>query len=260
MDIDAYLARIGYAGPREPTLENLRAMHAAHFRSVPFETVDIHLGRPIRIGEDAQFDKIVVQGRGGWCHEINGLWVRALRQLGYRADLLNGRVLINGRLTPPFSHETVLVHFDEPWLSDVDMSSRSAGPLRLHEAGWQIYDERRYVFDNDGDHWFLHEREPGMQDLLMIFTLQPHDFADFEPTCDWQQTSADSHFTWQPVATIPTPRGRAHLIGMTLMTIEEGIRSERILDSDAERDQVLAETFGIRLNNHTWLPPRTPPA
>ena len=34
--IDAYLARIGYDGPRTPSAETLRALHVRHLLTVPF--------------------------------------------------------------------------------------------------------------------------------------------------------------------------------------------------------------------------------
>ena len=75
--LDAYLARIGLRGPCEPTLETLVALHRAHMLSVPFENLDIHLGRPLVLDPAANFEKIVTRRRGGWCYEQNGLfgWV-----------------------------------------------------------------------------------------------------------------------------------------------------------------------------------------
>ena len=42
MDVDAYLQRIRYRGPREPTAATLCALQRAHLRAVPFENLDIH--------------------------------------------------------------------------------------------------------------------------------------------------------------------------------------------------------------------------
>jgi N-hydroxyarylamine O-acetyltransferase len=57
----AYLRRIGYQGSLEPDIHTLRAMHRAHSLSVPFENLDIHLGRPIVLNEARLFDKIVTR-------------------------------------------------------------------------------------------------------------------------------------------------------------------------------------------------------
>jgi N-hydroxyarylamine O-acetyltransferase len=253
MNLDAYLARIGYEGDRTPTLENLQAMHRAHFYSVPFENIDIHLGRRLEIDEDHIFDKVVRQKRGGWCHELNGLWGRALRQLGYTVDILGARVMKPaGQLSIPHSHTSMLVHLSEDWLSDVGFGSRFAGPLRMAERAVQEIEGRKYAVANDGDHWFVSNTEPGVAFAQLVFTLDPQTFENAREACEWQQSSPESNFTQQSLATLPNPRGRVTLAGLKLMTIVDGERIERVLGSRAEADAVLEEHLGIALEGHTW--------
>ena len=76
----AYLARIGAAAPDEPTLAALAALHRAHLLAVPFENLDIALGRPIRLDRPALLAKVVDARRGGYCYELNGLFALLLRQ------------------------------------------------------------------------------------------------------------------------------------------------------------------------------------
>ena len=74
VDVPSYLQRIGYNGPTDPTVETLGALTLAHVRTVPFENLDIHANRPIRLEQAAVFAKIVGQRRGGFCYELNGLF------------------------------------------------------------------------------------------------------------------------------------------------------------------------------------------
>ena len=67
MDVQAYLRRINYCGELAPTAATLRDLHRAHMLAVPFENLDIHLGRPILLDGQALFDKIVTHRRGGFC-------------------------------------------------------------------------------------------------------------------------------------------------------------------------------------------------
>ena len=60
--------------------------------AVPFENLDIHWGRPIVLEEARLFEKLVTQGRGGFCYEQNGLFTMVLRELGFTVDLLEARV------------------------------------------------------------------------------------------------------------------------------------------------------------------------
>jgi N-hydroxyarylamine O-acetyltransferase len=253
MDLNAYLMRIGYNGDRTPTLENLRAIHLAHFYSVPFENIDIHIGRRLEIDADHIFGKVVGQRRGGWCHELNGLWGRALRQLGYEVDILSARVMNPaGQLSVPHSHTSVLVHLDEDWLSDVGFGSRFAGPLRMAERAVQEIEGRKYAVANDGDHWFVSNTELGVAFAQLVFTLEPHEFEDARAACEWQQSSPESNFTQGPLATLPNRRGRVTLAGTNLMRVVDGERTEQALGSQAEVDAALAEHFGIVLTEHTW--------
>lgn len=92
IDLDRYLARIGCPGPHAPTLDSLQAITAAQVQGIPFENIDVRLGRPIPLEPEAVFDKLVTRGRGGYCYEQNGLLLAALRQLGFEVRPLGGRV------------------------------------------------------------------------------------------------------------------------------------------------------------------------
>jgi N-hydroxyarylamine O-acetyltransferase len=92
-DLSAYFARISYAGPREPTLAALRGIVGAHATSIPFENLDVLLGRPIRLDPGALLDKLVRHRRGGYCFEHNTLLLRVLEALGFAVEGLAARVI-----------------------------------------------------------------------------------------------------------------------------------------------------------------------
>jgi N-hydroxyarylamine O-acetyltransferase len=71
-DIDAYCARIHYTSSREVSATTLQGLHVAHTHTVPFENLDIHLGRPLSLEAPDLFAKIVTRQRGGYCYEVNG--------------------------------------------------------------------------------------------------------------------------------------------------------------------------------------------
>jgi len=81
-DLNAYCARIGYAGPLTPTLETLHAVVARHAATIPFENLDVLLGRPIRLDAESLQKKLVRERRGGYCFEQNGLLLLALGAFG----------------------------------------------------------------------------------------------------------------------------------------------------------------------------------
>src|SRR5262245_14904037 len=133
-----YLGRVGYDGPVDVTPETLRRLHLAHLLAVPFENLDIHLGRPIVLDVDRIFEKIVRRRRGGFCYELNGLFAWLLGELGFDVELLSAQVLDGGRLGPEFDHMTLLVEHEGRWLVDVGFGDSFLEPLALepsHEVG-----------------------------------------------------------------------------------------------------------------------------
>src|SRR5919199_4974405 len=114
MDIQAYLERINYHGPLDPSAETLRELHVAHLLAVPFENLNIGMGWPIVLDESALFDKIVVQRRGGFCYELNGLFAALLRALGFHVTMLSAAVARrDGSFGPDFDHMALLVTLEE---------------------------------------------------------------------------------------------------------------------------------------------------
>ena len=93
MNVDAYLERIGYAGPLEPSVDTLAALQRAHMLTVPFENLDIGRGRRLVLDREPIFDKIVNRRRGGWCFELNQLFAGLLGELGFAVTLLGSKVI-----------------------------------------------------------------------------------------------------------------------------------------------------------------------
>src|SRR5437762_8680982 len=129
--IDSYLKRIGYSGPTTPTPDLLRNLHRAHLLAVPFENLDIALGRRIVCEEESFLRKIIDRRRGGFCYELNGAFAALLRALGFQVTLLSARVYGGGRFGPLFDHLALRVDLDEPWLADIGFGRFARRPLRV---------------------------------------------------------------------------------------------------------------------------------
>jgi N-hydroxyarylamine O-acetyltransferase len=188
-----YLTRIGAPEPERPTIEVLRDLHLRHLRTVPFENLSIHLGEPIVLDEAALVDKIIDRRRGGFCYELNGLFAGLLRALGFDVALLAARVFApDGSLSHPFDHALVRVDLGDRYLVDVGFGTHSSYPLRLDwpEPQPDPGGEFLVVDGPDGD---VDVRNDGVPQYRA--EARPRELADFGPTCWYQQTSPDSHFT-----------------------------------------------------------------
>jgi N-hydroxyarylamine O-acetyltransferase len=248
LDVDAYLARIGYSGPRGPTIATLRALHTTHARAVPFENLDIHLGRHIVLDQSRIVAKIVNERRGGFCYEVNGGFAALIEALGFPVTLLSAGVTRDdGSFGPEFDHLLLRVDLDEPWLADV---STFIEPIRL-AAGVQHDSRNRFRLDEAGQHIVLNQQNAeGAWSSRFRFTLESHQFSDFAEMCDFHQTSPESHFTRSRICSLPTADGRVSLTDGRLIVSHEGQRTESPLADEIAFSDALLEHFGIVLPRH----------
>jgi N-hydroxyarylamine O-acetyltransferase len=246
MNIEKYLKRINYNGPLDPTPETLRALHVAHLRAVPFENLSIHAGEPIVLAEDALFEKIVENKRGGFCYECNGAFAGLLRALGFEVAMLGAGVAHReGGFGPIFDHMTLMVTLANRWLVDVGFGDSFLEPLLLDERG-----EQGSFRIHDGDYLVLMRRnDDGDWEPQYRFTLQPYGFADYEAMCRFHQTSPESHFTKNVICSRVTEDGRITLSGMKLITTSGTQRDERTLSDSEEYEHALRNQFGVVMRN-----------
>lgn len=249
LDVPSYLARIAYSGPTTPTAETLRAIHRAHLLTVPFENLDIALGRTIIVDEAAIVPKIVELRRGGFCYELNGAFAALLRALQFRVTLLSARVSrAGGGEGPEFDHLTLRVDLDQPWLADVGFGDSFLEPVRLEPGMEQDDPAGKFRLQPLGERLQLEKLSPDrVWKRQYSFAQQPRNLEDFAAMCSYHQTSPESHFTQNRICTRATANGRITLSGMKIIVTRKGGREEKMLSSEAEREQVLDESFGIRL-------------
>lgn len=250
MNVPAYLQRLRYSGPITPTAETLQALHLAHLFAVPFENLDIHLGRPIVPDEAAFFRKIVTGQRGGFCYELNGLFAALLRALGFDVTLLSARVAReDGSFSQEFDHLTLLVQLEDRWLADVGFGDSFREPLRLDEPGEQVQAGGTYRLTSEGEAWIYWSRnETGAWRPQYRFTLQPRQLDDFAEMCHYQQTSPESHFTQRRVCSLATPDGRITLSDFRLLITRHGRREEQEISDQAAYEAALRDYFGMTLH------------
>ena len=250
MDAALYLARIGYDGPLAPTAPVLRELHRRHLFSVPFENLDIHIGRPIVVDENAFVRKIVGERRGGFCYELNGAFAALLRAIGFDVELLSAGVANDaGAFGPEYDHLALRVTIDgERWLADVGFGDNFLEPLR--------YDDRDVQQDPVGD--FRLEDRDGAVVLQRLadgawkdeyrFLPVARELAEFAGMCHWQQTAAESPFTKRRICSVATPNGRVSLANLKLIVTENGVRTESEVASEEAWREALQKRFGVRIS------------
>jgi N-hydroxyarylamine O-acetyltransferase len=248
LNVPAYLERIGCGQPLDPSAEALRSLHRAHLFTVPFENLDIHLGRKIVCDEARILRKIVNERRGGFCYELNGAFAALLRTLGFRVTLLSARVAReDGSYGPEFDHLTIRVDLKEPWLADVGFGEGFLEPLRLDPGMEQAQGGRIYRLTRIDDGFVLEVMAEGKWKKEYAFTLHPRELSDFAGMCHYHQTSPESHFTRHRICSLATPEGRVTLSDEKLIETRGSSRQEKLLSGDQECRVKLRERFGVVL-------------
>ena len=257
IDLDAYFARIGYQGPREPTLEVLRALHRLHPAAIPFEAIDVLLGREISLEPAALQNKLIAGRRGGYCFEQNGLLKLVLQTIGFQvASLIArsrwGRPLGDIRAR---THMALRVRVDgEAWLADVGHSSAMlTAPIRLAERGLQetlhepvrlrpVDGELRLEALIGGDWRPIYDAVPRPQ----------HD-ADLAAARWFVSTWPASPLKQALIVSRTTPQARYVLHENRLTIRRPGRESERLRLSADEMARLLGQDFGLAVEP-AWRP------
>jgi len=246
VDIEAYLRRIAYAGPRRPSASLLRSLHRQHLFTVPFENLDIPLATPIGLEIPLLYDKIVVRRRGGFCYELNGLFCELLTAMGFQIQMLSARVRRdNGGFGPEFDHMMLKVELDEPWLVDVGFGESFVHPISFHAGGSDTVDGHRYVIALTGNEWQLLREDDKGRVPLYRFSDVPRQLGDYEDMCNYHQMSPQSHFTQNWICSKATPDGRVTIANMRLIITRRGSPGETLLTTQAEVRRCLRDQFGI---------------
>ena len=148
-ELDAYLRRIDYEGPLEPSLPALRGVLAAPSAPIPFENIDVLLKRGIRLDIATLQDKLVQRQRGGYCFEQNTLLAAALRALGFSIVTLVARVVrgLAESAATPRAHQLLRVDLPEgPYIADVGYDTDRAAHIA---AGLGAADAERALSADD---------------------------------------------------------------------------------------------------------------
>ncbi|ROQ34807.1 N-hydroxyarylamine O-acetyltransferase [Streptomyces sp. PanSC19] len=255
LDLDAYLARIGYDvgryGELAPDLRTLTALHRAHVAAVPFENLDVALGRPVPLDLKSLQAKLVERRRGGYCYEQNSLFAAALERIGFQVAGRGARNRTRGATLPPVTHALLAVTVEgEQWLADVGFGWQGLlepVPLwdgaRVEQGGWTF----GVHVEDEGVHVLRSLRPGGWKDLY-AFSPQAYHPGDFTVLNHYSSSHPQSRFLGQVVAQRPGAGAGRSLLRATFSILRpDGSAEERIVTAD-ELAATLETEFGIELD------------
>ena len=250
VELDAYFERIGYDGPREPTKAVLTALQRAHTGTIPFENLDILLGRSIEVDVPALQDKLVTRRRGGYCFEHNMLFSAVLETLGFQVRRLLGRVRMGHDEYWARTHMTLVITVDgQEWLADTGFGGNGLRePIPFAETELEQDGRKLSLVRHDDPQWILRVARPtGWFDLYGFDEFPQHPI-DVMVGNHYTSTSPRSPFTKRFVVERQQDGTCRTLAGRTLtLTGPDGEVTERPIPLE-DLGTLLATDYGIDLS------------
>jgi N-hydroxyarylamine O-acetyltransferase len=249
VDLGAYAARIEYTGEFRADFETLRGLHLAHATHIPFENIDVLLGRTPDLDVEALERKLVGARRGGYCYEQNTFFAAVLEQCGFHVTPLAARVRWGAPAgsVRPKTHMLLAVDVEgERWVADVGFGGDGLLlpiPLAPGVAGRQFAWTYRLMAEG-GQYVLQSERSEGWLDVYS-FTLEPQYPVDYQVANWYTSTHPKSVFRSMLRVQMPGPEVRLTLVNRTLIeTTAKGNRETEVGD-DSGLLRVLQERFGL---------------
>lgn len=245
--ITSYLNRMNYEEEIKLDTETLSGMIKAHLENIPFENLDVFDFKKIpELDEEALFEKIVTNKRGGYCFELNSLLYYLLDSLGFTVYPVAARILWNKETPPPLGHMALVVIIDgESYLCDVGYGGPGPkGLIRLAEEEQTVQDAV-FRFTKKEEVYDLERLHHGEWKKVFSFCNRPFELVDFELLNYFAATSDKMIFRRARILNLCTPNGSKALMDMELKIVENGVTTVKTYADSVELHAGIEEHFGI---------------
>ena len=245
-----YLERIGLAGETIPiTREGLDRLVFAHLCSVPFENLDICLfKRPIDFSVPRMYEKVVTERRGGYCFELNSIFMALLQSLGFDAYPVGVRIVFRRDFVPPIAHRASIVTLDDKrYMADVGYGGPAPGGSVCIEDGSTtevLGESYGSKISGDGIATLIKHTEDGEMNFF-IFDSRPFNPIDFIAPNFQLSNSPESFFAVKRMANLRRGNGSCSIDADIFRVYEGGEKTETAIENDEQLYEILAKNFGI---------------
>jgi N-hydroxyarylamine O-acetyltransferase len=253
-----YLQRLGFDAPPAPTLDILRQLQLRHTGAFPFENLTTLSGEPVLIDLPSIEQKVLHDGRGGYCYELNNLFLALLQSLGFDARAISGRVVMGqpeGAWTARTHRLSLVIIDDVRYITDVGFGGMvPTAPLLLDSRAEQLTPHEPYRIDLHVDGFTLRANVAGEWRAMYIFDLQRQEDIDFAVGNWYVSTYPESIFAKQLMVARTGEGGRRTLNNGSFAIHRIGHDSERREVTDVqELIGLLDSEFGIRVPEQAQL-------
>jgi N-hydroxyarylamine O-acetyltransferase len=242
------LQRIEFYEAISVSSQVLKKLHLAFVTHIPFETLDIFWKRRFSLSLLDLYKKVVIQQRGGYCYELNGLFYYLLQGLSFDVSICNAQLYDSrGLIIPRSQHMVLVVELENPWLVDVGYGNGFLEPLLIESSQTQKQGDRFYQCIRQGSRYVIEEMSSGIWQPWYAFTKESKQMSDFEDRNYFHQTSRESIFFEKRISMIMQEDETVELKGNQLTrktsagTFITMIEEEKILE-------LLQREFGIKIS------------
>lgn len=248
MELRDYLNRIGFRGRVEPTRECFTEIHRCQAFAIPYDTLDIQLGRKHDREITRIFNKTITRKRGGWCYETHVLLNWALCQIGFTS-----RIVTAGIHREQFgdiklgNHTAILVDLEETYLADLGLGDGIRDPIPLCEG---TYRQGRLTFslEKTADNYWRFRNHEFAYPTNFDFKDEPLDEVLIDRFSAVYQSGEDPLYHKNLAIQIMQPESVTCLSGRVLRHKTPDGTSKRLIMRDEFQD-VLRDVFGIIEND-----------
>ena len=249
MNIKRYLNRINYNGDLTLNLDTLKRLQVSHILNVPFENLDIHYGHHINLDIDKIYQKIVENNRGGFCYELNGLFNKLLKMIGFETKIVSARVYDSKKdsFGDEYDHLAIIVILNkDEYLVDVGFGEFTFYPLKLQTNILQKDPRGNFIIEEiENDYYKVSKVDGDAKSIEYKFSKKERELNEFTKMCKYHQTNSNSHFTQKRLITKPTSSGRITITGNNVKITESGKEIKEFQFEEHEFGEQLEKWFDI---------------
>lgn len=260
-ELTKYLQRIGMAAvPEKADIDTLKKLQIRHLLSIPYENLDPMNGIPTSMDPAALYKKIVLHHRGGYCFELQGLFLLLLTTLGYHVEQRAGRFMDEPGHIQMRRHRILVVNIDGmPWLTDVGVNSESPRqPILLKPGRIQQDGISSYCIDEDSFYGHvLMQKELGKRwKPIYGFTDEPQIDDDFIMPSFYCDLHPNSAFNKYMKISIFIREANLTIVKNEMKVYRNGtVEARHTLSNETEAAQILSDIFRITVPDKYRLLP-----
>lgn len=250
-DRNEYLTRIKMQPPKNIDEAYLDQLIYSHQCYIPFENLDIfEFQKPIDLGIEKVFQKVIHQKRGGYCFELNSLCYMLLKELGYDAYPCAARIVRGKDFTPPILHRGILIRMEGSLLfCDVGYGGpMPAGALLVEDGYEKTCSGQRFRIDCADEYWWtVSYISKGGAEKILQFTTMPQEPVDYIAPNEYCSRNESSVFLNKRLLNLRTKNGSRSIVDDTFTEISNHVRTEKKIQTREDLNQILKQYFGIIL-------------